>query len=187
MRILTVGGLGYLGSLISDIMSRSGGDHEVEILDCAMWGNNDVISEVKHDKYHPFQISLKGEFDCIVFSCIPDNPSFYALYPKYVGVLKKLLESCLSSTGKIILCSSYQVCYSATENSQLQEVFLDMENMVSQGNGTIIRVPSLHGPSLRMRWDTIPNQIFLGLFVRGRMVISSPTCWSFRSSTIYCK
>ncbi len=73
----------------------------------------------------------------------------------------------------MILCSNYQINYSETENPEFNEFFNSMENIVSVFNGTIIRVPSLHGPSLRMRWDTTVNQIFLMLYLNRQCILES--------------
>lgn len=172
MRVLVVGGLGYLGSIIVDMISKSG-DHEVEILDCAMWGNEDVKAEIQFTKFHPFQTSVNGKFDCVVLSCLPDNPDFYSIYRNYAERYKTLLEDCCKITNKVILCSSYQLNYDVTENTDLCEFFTALENMVSVFNGTIIRVPSLHGPSPRMRWDTTANSVFLMEYLNRECLIES--------------
>jgi hypothetical protein len=156
MRILVVGGVGYLGSIVSDKLMRSG--EEVDIFDLCLFDNSDVVKDLykgrnpnnrnvittTFDGAHKLLASNK--YDHIVWCSNIDVEGFYDKFANHAQQTYNFFDSLVDKIPMSI-CLDYK-------NSDHITHYMHNKSM---GQNTIY-IPSLYGPSLRMRWDTVINK-----------------------------
>lgn len=174
MRICIVGGFGYLGSIIADMLHCGG--HKVSIIDDCIWDNEDVqkqfpslirfedLASMESNEYKP---------DLIIWAANVDINDFYSFCGEaYLQEQKKKIEM-LAIKYRFINCSSYLLSYNNIKNTFMGDYFHSIEETVRRFSRINIRIPSLHGPSLRMRWDTCANELYFSSVVQNQIVLQN--------------
>lgn len=169
MCILVVGGLGYLGSIISDKLMRL--EHEVDIFDLCLFDNKDVSKDLYKSR-NPNIIStiattfdgayglLKDKkYDHIIWCCNIDIEGFYEKFIKHKQQTMDFFDMIVDKVPMI-------ACLDHKCNDNITQYMDHKLNYKST-----IYIPSLYGPSLRMRWDTIINQIIFGFLTEKTVLL----------------
>lgn len=158
MNILIVGGLGYIGSIITDMLSST---HKVDVLDCAFWGNGEVASLVKYDNLKMDNVvnvspNYFKNYDKIIWACDIDVEYFYTddNFKDYIERYHGKFEE-VDGENDVLFLGSYQSQYGQEEDFVSYK--LHMESMEPK---ECILLGALYGPSPRMRWDTPVNRIY---------------------------
>jgi hypothetical protein len=171
--LLVVGGLGYLGSLVVDLCkSNSKSFFNVDVFDLGFFDNDDVVNEIRHDKiFKSFnEIDYINKYDYVIWSANVDVQNFYDLNEIYFNNVLKNLEF-LCKKYKVINCSHWILSSKNKSNSEMEDFFLKAESIVESNNGINLRIPSLHGPSPRMRWDTEANLFIYSLMIQNSIML----------------
>ncbi len=179
-KILLFGGLGYLGSVINDLLTKKG--HEVWIVDNRLYGQKEPENFIFGDVRYPAKAfeEIGANIDCVVnFAAIVGEPACYR-NPKfsydvnYVGAVELAKETIRREVPHHIFastCSVYGMSDpngTATEDSPLAPLGIYAEakvkaeqeilSMNSKGtNITVLRLSTVFGPSRRMRFDLVAN------------------------------
>lgn len=174
MRFLVVGGLGYLGSIISDKLIAEG--HVVDIFDLCLFDNADVTRDFHRpipDKIGTITRTfdgcydlLKNKYDKIIWCSNIDIEGFYDNFMDHNRKTLRLFDL-MVETNKMILCLS-------SKSKEMDKMDVVTRYMCEKNGGSVIYwIPELYGPSLRMRWDTLINRIILCAIVEKTIQIDS--------------
>lgn len=179
---LIVGGAGYIGSAVTDLLARAG--HDVRVYDCLLW-------EDEYRRPHEF---IRGDIrdherltphlawaDAVIWLAALVADQSCALYPDLARELNDRTVAWLAQhyDGRIIFPST-SLAYGMsdtplTEDMPLQPQTLYQETKVAAehhlaGHALILRLATLYGvaaSNARPRFDLVPNR-FTGLAVEGR-------------------
>jgi nucleoside-diphosphate-sugar epimerase len=176
MRILVVGGLGYLGSILVDLLTIRGA--EVDILDTTLWSNDNLKQHVKHKNFYTetgtIEETEKGVavYDHIVWAAHIDLFSFYNMDETSLFRLKQMqtFERVLSWNKPVLNLSTFHMNYIPTD-SQMYHYFLTTEEMALKKGCQSLRMPILYGASPRMRWDTLVNEMMFSTIIRNVILL----------------
>jgi hypothetical protein len=169
MRILVVGGVGYLGSIISDKLMRE--ENEVDIFDLCLFDNFDVVKDLYKSRNPNIHTNTINSFDSVycllkerkyehvVWCCNIDIEGFYQKFTKHAQQTMNLFDSIVNDIPMTI-CLDYK-------NNDIMTHY--MYNKSSKQN--LFWIPSLYGPSLRMRWDTVINQAIFGFLTEKTVLL----------------
>jgi len=169
MRILVVGGLGYLGSIISDKLMRE--ENEVDIFDLCLFDNRDVINDLYKSRNPNIVSTITSTFDG-VYSLLKDKKYDHIIWCSNIdieGFYEKFIEhkkQTLNLFDSIVSGIPMTICLDYKNNDTITHY---MYNKSEKHNR--IWIPPLYGPSLRMRWDTIINQIMFGFFTEKTVLL----------------
>ncbi len=170
MKIAVLGGAGYLGSIIStELMSKGA---SVDIYDNLMFC--DEFAE-----HHDIKVcnilnsELDGvDYDKVIWCCDIDVPEFYTLeesqnyikdnIAKFTEYSKKLKEKFIWVTDR----------FTYNPKNPYSEMLAVKENVVSEYGSAMYSIPSLYGPSPRMRCDTIVNVMFVTALVESVIYVN---------------
>jgi len=162
MRFLVIGGLGYLGSIISDKLIRD--DHIVDIFDLCLFDNADVVKDFckpTNDKIGTITTTFDGcykllsenKYNCIVWCSNIDVEGFYQKFATHTSKTINLYETIAKAKIGLLNCFDGKSRDPVKKNTLTEKMF-DMSS-----HTVTYWIPELYGPSLRMRWDTIINRI----------------------------
>jgi hypothetical protein len=170
--VLVVGGLGYLGSILTDLLSRN--QYNVDVCDLCLFNNGKITKDIKFKEFYSRVEDVNKDYDYVVFTCLIDYPKFYT--EEYGKNFLKYQTQCLStftSKSKVILCTTYHRGFDVQEFKLMNDYFEHIEGqMIGSVGGALIRIPCLYGPSPRMRWDTPVNALMLGA-LKGEIVLDN--------------
>ncbi len=170
MKALIVGGLGYLGSIVADRLHIKGID--VDILDCALFDNGDVIQEINcnnffsNSTYQAYQNIKPSDYSHIVWTCDIDTYEYY----NHDLPEDKFFNECLISDAKFIYIGHFVNKIKECNDISFTQHLKKMENAIFLNDGIFLNCGILHGASPRMRWDTIINQMIY-LAVTGQSIV----------------
>jgi nucleoside-diphosphate-sugar epimerase len=198
MRILIVGGAGYVGSsLIPALLERG---YEVDVIDLKWFGVHlpDGVSVVDKDILKCTTADLEGyeqviflaglsndpmaEFDpAMNFSANAAVPSYLAYLAKQVGVRRMIYASSCSVYGYTVnelydeeapAVSNYPYGISKLQGER------GVLQMQDEGFSTIaLRKGTICGYSPRMRFDLIVNTMYRACMVDGKITVNNPSLW----------
>lgn len=175
MRVLVVGGYGYIGSIVCDMLVAGG--HQVSIIDKCLWGNNDVKKFIRPAKHYEDLITLEQSQEnpeVVVWAANIDSFEFYEICGEKILNDREMTVEALSSKYRVINCSSYILSYDDNfPDHPVVEHFHKIEKIITKNNGINLRIPSIHGPSPRMRWDTVANEIYLSMVLQKMAVLEN--------------
>ena len=170
--ILVVGGLGYIGCIISDLLSKKG--HNVDIVDMAIFDNEDVKASIDYRCLDIKNISNMQKnfiYDQIIWACDFDINLFYSqeCFSDLHNKMKiKFDELC---NDKMIYLSSFVTLMDDNENMAYKAHLQENDEKVKSRGGSVFYLGSLHGPSPRMRWDTYVNLMLYSFLVKGSVLL----------------
>jgi len=181
-RVLVVGGAGYVGSAVVDILRERGED--VRVYDALLW----------EDEYHGTAEFIRGDIrdhaqlqshlawaDAVIWLAALVADGACALYPGLAVELNDRSVAWLAANyrGRIIFPST-SLAYGAsasplTEDAPLRPQTLYQETKVAaerhlEGRALVLRLATLYGiaaPDARPRFDLVPNR-FTGLAAEGK-------------------
>lgn len=189
VRVKVVGGLGFLGSIISDMLIRRG--DEVHIEDLCLWDNQGLADEIKPKSFFR-RNNLVGNdtFDCVILCHHIDYPDFFNSDNKIIGTTDFIMSS-LKDVKQVINVIDNKFLYkNISESKDYQKyndyIYRNATRLLAHKNMTTIISPCLFGASLRMRWDTILNEIYLSLMTQKFCVLDfeSMFCPTFLLSAV---
>ncbi|MBI4449538.1 NAD(P)-dependent oxidoreductase [Candidatus Uhrbacteria bacterium] len=171
-RVLVVGGAGYIGSAVTDLLAEAG--HEVRVYDCLLW-------EAEYRKPHAF---VRGDIrdhdrlrthlawaDAVIWFAALVADGACALYPELAVALNAQSLAWLTHhyDGRIIFPST-SLAYGVsdgmlTEDAPLHPQTLYQETKVAAerhlaGRALVVRLATLFGlpdATSRPRFDLVPN------------------------------
>lgn len=201
-RVLVTGGQGYLGSVVNELLSRSG--YEVVSLDSGYV--SDTRTALPHVTYVQGDVldaaswrTVLADVDSVVhLAAIVGDPACgvdedLAMATNYLGTIR-VMEACRKfGVGRIIFASTCSN-YGSTQGEQAdiwsplnpQSVYaqtkvLAEHYLLSAHNAgpepCILRFATLHGVSPRMRFDLAVNIMTAGAVAQGRIVVHGGSQW----------
>jgi len=179
--VLCVGGLGYLGSTISGKLKKNG--NKVDILDCGMYDNLDVVDEIRPDNLfqestYSFVLDVK-DYDLIIWCSDIDVPEYYDQGYEYDD---PFFDLCLKQAKNFYYVGHYIDMIEDSPYKTFRNFIINKRNKIINGGKYYIRCGELFGPSPRMRWDTLVNRmIFMAItqkqiFLEGDWLSKYPIC-----------
>lgn len=161
-KVLVVGGFGYLGSIVTDLLSTY--KHEVDVCDLCLFDNYFVKDCIKFEKYYDSMRNVKDDYDFIIWSANIDVPTIYPV-DKFCQVFLRqshadFLLARKKAQKNFINLSTFHLNIDST-NQQMQHYLKNLEKETTEVKGCNIRFGSIYGPSPRMRWDTHLNKTML--------------------------
>ncbi len=198
MKIIVVGGAGYIGSrLIPDLLVHN---YEVTVLDL-LWFGNHLPAEVEVVKKDVFDIdaSYLADFDQVIFLAGLSNdpmaefspamnfisnaaaPAYLAYIAKQAGVKRYIFADSCSVYGYTINQlydeESPVTCDYPYGISKLQGEFGALQ--LSDKNFSVIclRQGTVSGYSPRMRFDLIVNTMYMTAMSKNRITVNNPSIW----------
>lgn len=200
-KVLITGGAGYIGSVLTPYLLRSGAD--VTVLDSLRYGGESILGFVHRPNYTFIQgdirdtgllIELLPGVDAIVHlaSLVGDracDASPGLTQQINVDGTCVVVDTARRVGVSRLLFASTASCYGANddgifadENSALNpltlyaETKIEAEQIVLDAGYTVGRFATVYGLSPRMRFDLILNQFALEAF-RGELHVHNPTAW----------
>jgi nucleoside-diphosphate-sugar epimerase len=198
MKILILGGAGYVGTRLCDSLITKG--HEVKVIDHFWFGDNlnEKVIRVKKDLWKLDKEDLDGQ-DCVLFLAGLSNDPM-AMFrpdlnfienssaPTYVAFLTKEMGI------KRFICSSSCSVYGFTENNVLDEESLIKPlypygisklqcelgvQTLSDDNfkPILFRKGTVGGWSNRMRYDLVVNTMVKSALTTGKIIVNNPNLW----------
>lgn len=169
MNIAVIGGGGYLGSTIEQELKKHYGV-KVTIFDNALFCDE----YLKNKDYEHVNIlnnipDFSG-FDRIIWCCDIDVPMFYN-----TEFSKDYIKANINSFEK--MCKQYKKKmywiqdHSHNGGQEYQKMLDTKKNMISKVGGQICYVGQLYGPSGRMRFDTVLNEMFVMAVTEGNVFV----------------
>jgi nucleoside-diphosphate-sugar epimerase len=163
-KILICGGLGYLGSIITDLLIKKKND--VDVYDICLWDNKCVRKDIGHRNFYK-KVEPVG-YDVVVWCATVDNLDFWNSKSKFVENYKnKTLEFI-----KKIDCSKIFYCVPPFVDNM--DVYKEIATIFDLKKTCFIKFPSLYGPSPRMRWDMIPNKFLFDFLTTNATILEEP-------------
>ncbi len=159
--ILVVGGLGYLGCIITDQLHKQG--KTVDVLDCAMFDNEDVMEDINCRKLYlesTYKIGDKinpDNYDLIIWTSDVDINEYYDNeIPE-----EEFFYKCLKAENSQFYYIGHFIGGIGIIQNSFQDFIERRKQSVLDCDGKYFNCGILYGASPRMRWDTIINQMIL--------------------------
>jgi len=185
-RVLVVGGAGYIGGAVTDLLAESG--HDVRVYDCLLW-------EAEYRKPHAF---VRGDIrdherlaphlawaDAVIWLAALVADGACALYPKLAVELNDRAVAWLVANyrGRIIFPST-SLAYGVgdgefSEDAPLRPQTLYQETKVAAerhltGRALVVRLATLFGvadSTSRPRFDLVPNLFTMSARTDGALMV----------------
>ncbi len=199
--VVVTGGAGYIGSLLTAELLRSG--YQVTVLDSLLYGGESLITFMSHPNFHFTKTNVlearslrdglprnwPKPLTVFHLAGIAGFPACQAVgkqaaWRYNVDATKQVFEQSDSlNVEKIIYASTYSVYAlsesggAVTEESALNpqslyaETKLAAEQFVASSGGVVFRLPTLYGLSPRTRFDLLINQFALDAFLKRELMI----------------
>lgn len=198
MRILAVGGAGYVGCKLVPLLCERG--YDVTVVDWLFFGNNldPKVNVIKKDFFTLKEDDLKG-FDQVIFLAGLSNdpmaefapadnfvynaagPAYLALIAKNAGVKRFIFASSCSVYGytnnelygeESIVNVSFPYGISKLQGEKgVMHLKDDKFSVIALRKGTIC------GYSPRMRFDLVINTMFKNAILKSEITVNNPTIW----------
>lgn len=186
MNILVVGGLGYLGSIISNKFKLA--ENKVDIYDACIWDNEDVKNDIKYDEFmkgttHIYLGPLTAtveKYDLIIWCCDIDIDSYYNT--NYYKEDEEVFREVVEKSKRFYYIGSF-LEDKKTERIAYQNFLKNrLEIIRERDKAFYLNCGILYGPSPRMRWDTIINLMIFSaiqqntIFLQNDWLTRFPIC-----------
>lgn len=199
MKILIVGGAGYVGSRLVPVLKKAG--HEPVVLDLLWFGNNlDKDIKVIQKDVFDVDVSLLKDFDQVIFLAGLSNDPMAEFSPKLNYIANAAAPAYLAYTAKnagikrfIYGCSGSVYGYTdnklSTEESPATSRYpygiskLQGEHGVMQIEESpvfsviSVRKGTISGYSPRMRFDLIINTMYMKAMSENKITVNNPSIW----------
>jgi len=201
-RVLVTGGQGYLGSVVDDLLSRSG----IEVVSLDSGYVSDTQRELPHVTYvrgdvldpAAWQTLLTGADAVVHLAAIVGDPACgvdedLAMATNYLGTIR-VVEACRKfGVGRIVFASTCSN-YGSTAGEQVDvwsplnpqsvyartKVLAEHYLLSPRGGGPepcILRFATLHGLSPRMRFDLAVNIMTASAIAEGHIAVHGGSQW----------
>ncbi len=198
MKILVVGGAGYIGSRL--IPNLVGHNYDVTVLDLLWFGNAlpENVKVVKQDVFDIKESFLEG-FDQVIFLAGLSNdpmaefspamnfisnaaaPAYLAYISKRAGVKRFIFADSCSVYGYTINQlydeDSPVTCAYPYGISKLQGEFGAMQLADDDFSVICLRQGTVSGYSPRMRFDLIVNTMYMSAMTKNKITVNNPSIW----------
>ncbi|MGL4209345.1 MAG: NAD-dependent epimerase/dehydratase family protein [Candidatus Adiutrix sp.] len=207
MKILLLGGAGYLGSTLAPMLLALG--HKVTVFDCFLFGPESLASLSSHPNFHCIQGDLtdiqqvsaatSGQEAVILLAALVGEPACdkdpeKTVAINYLGALNALKAAVYHKVKRFIFTST-DSCYGAQEKVNLSEsaplkpisLYAELKAKVETEilgtvhpdffHPTVLRLATLYGLSPRMRFDLVINLLAREVTVGGVAKIFSGEQW----------
>lgn len=177
-KVLVVGGLGYLGSIVSDLLYKQ--KDETDICDICLWKNREVGKLISFNTLYSSMECVKKTYDKMVWCADIDIPEFWNINSEIINLYKnKIINYFDFSPIKDVLWIQPYFPSDYKNNSNRydkMEEYVGALNSIIYKNRTVNKIgfASFYGPSPRMRWDTVVNSIFLSFLTQRAVIIDNP-------------
>lgn len=177
MKILLIGGLGYIGRGLNELLERK---HEVSIVDANFYDQVGIpFTQFLFGVDDPTEkiIEMSDKSDKILWLINPDFRQFYLAFDaKIRSKMLKNIEEYLEKYGqKIINFSTYN------KKDFSDEWFSRIEKRCHHN----IIVPSLFGISKKIRWDVLINGLVLEVIQAGNLTVKGNVFDRLPFSTVF--
>lgn len=198
MKIMVVGGAGYIGSRLTPALQERG--HDVTVVDLLWFGRHlpEETRVIQKDAMALTEADLKGFNQVVFLGGLSNDPMaeysparnfiFNAAAPAYLGYIAKragvtrfiYASSCSvygytkneMSTESAVISPAYPYGISKLQGEQALLLMQDSSfSVISLRKGTV----SGHSP--RMRFDLVVNTMFRSAMVNGEIVVNNPSIW----------
>ncbi len=198
MKILLVGGAGYIGSrLIPDLLVHN---YEVTVIDLLWFGNHlpEGVNVLKKDSFDITEEDLRG-FDQMIFLAGLSNdpmaefspamnfisnaaaPAYLAYIAKRAGIKRFIFADSCSVYGYTINQlydeESPVTCAYPYGISKLQGEFGALQLADDDFSVICLRQGTVSGHSPRMRFDLIVNTMYMTALTKKRITVNNPSIW----------
>lgn len=165
MRVLVVGGAGYLGSIIVDLLKEK--NVEVFVYDRFLFDNEDCC-----EKSLTLKETVEQKWDIIIWVASQEHEEYCKIFgQEEIDLILKLTKN---KDNYFLFCSSHKMLYDFRFQNHITNHFKKIRDILRQhGKGSEYLVPELYGPSKRMRWDTVPNSLIYSAFTENQIIIGN--------------
>lgn len=198
MRILVVGGAGYVGSVLVPKLDKLG--YNVDVIDLLWFGNN-LPSNIHVIQKNAFELTVDElkEYEQVIFLAGLSNDPMAEFSPKqnfiqncslpsylaYISKQAQIKRFIFASSCSIYGCASDKI-YSETDEvfssypygiAKIQSEFV-IKNISDKNFSTIcLRKGTISGYSPRMRFDIVINAMFKSAVLNNKIIVNSPNIW----------
>ena len=190
MKIVVVGGLGYLGSVLTDLLHNK--SHEVDVVDMCLYDNEDVASEISFDTLHKtdvtrLPINFFDKYERIYWLAHSDVDYMYrseelSRYTKKHD--EYLIELNNKSDSELVVVYHFLGLEEDRRDNEFVSYRQSLKKL-TEANVKGIFVGSLFGPSPRMRWDTYFNNLVYEFINGGDIVLDGAWANRFPYISVY--
>lgn len=198
MKILVIGGAGYVGSVLVPKLDKLG--YDVDVIDLLWFGNN-LPSNINVIQKNAFDLTVDElkKYEQVIFMAGLSNdpmaefspkqnfiensalPSYVAYISKEAGVKRFIFASSCSIYGydnnKLFNESDLTRCSYPYGISKIQAENA-IRNLNDQGFSTIcLRKGTISGYSPRMRFDIVINAMFKSAILTNKIIVNDPHAW----------
>jgi len=172
MKNLVIGGLGYLGSIISNKLKMRG--EYVDIFDNCMFDQEDILPDINHNNFIQGTTLVYPELDVSLYDKIYwcsdiDIPEYYEE------------DWCKDDDVFFVDCNAVKEFYYMghfldlveCEHNHYQDFLIERRKLVFENKQSYFRIGILYGASPRMRWDTLVNRMIFYAIVQNQIVLQS--------------
>lgn len=160
LKICIVGGLGYLGAELTEILSV---DHEVTVIDNNLFNNlrsleedSGVILLDTNLIKIPLPLNIFKNKDIIIFTSDIDYERFYTECPAELAEYNREYFEVVKHICKKFKCKKYYI-HGDTKNKKSYKKYVD--SIIELDGVKSIQCPELYGYNLKVRNDTFVNDI----------------------------
>ena len=198
MNVFVTGGGGYVGSVLLPILHKAG--HRVSCIDRVCLGSG-LPSEVSFLRADVFDVRVDwlARMDAVIHLAAYSNDKSFddnheAAWRDNVAGAEHLIQTCLQAgVGRFVLASSCSVYGFRPEEilddsaaphpvGGYSESKYAVEGLLNKARSStfhpfVLRKPTLHGWSPRMRWDMVVHSMVKSALSEGSIRVHSPEVW----------
>lgn len=198
MKILVIGGAGYVGSVLVPKLDELG--YDVDVIDLLWFGNN-LPSNINVIQKNAFDLTVDElkKYEQVIFMAGLSNDPMAEFSPKQNFIENSALPSYIAYISKqagvkrfifASSCSIYGYSYDNTfiETSSPRSAYpygiskIQAENAIrnlnDQNFSTIcLRKGTISGYSPRMRFDIVINAMFKSVILTNKIIVNDPHAW----------
>ncbi len=167
MKIAVLGGLGYVGSIISEELRK---EHEVVVYDNNIFGRQGLKFGFKVENKDIFKEKLIKGFDRVVWVLDIDVEQFYwsEVSKCYIEENIRCFLEYSSGYGERMIFVSHN--YNGN-NITYRDFLSTKTQIVKNYKNDVWLLPELFGPSPSMRFDTLINGMFINAYINGGIFV----------------
>ena len=175
MKVLIIGGAGFIGGALSTVLIAKG--CQCEILDKGLFGIDEQYEqyEVGEDCLNPDNIK---KYDCVVWACDCDTKNFFDSNGEVYDCAVRYAEENLKLFANVAELSKRMISLipdiDFVEDGNYRTFIVKKQNLAFNKKVELVYVNEVFGTSPRMRFDTLINGMVYNAIIYDVMYVEKP-------------